>query len=99
MALLYCNFVSGSCCCSDTTTMPPPTPSTSNVALVHPFQNTTSKLIVLRDHIDVEEEIRLYEDICEVTPVPISCSSGQNVAVAHYRGSGHRAEHVSSRLW
>jgi hypothetical protein len=39
--------------------------------LVHPFQNSTGKLIVLPNDIDVEEESRLYDEICDVLfPTP-----------------------------
>src|ERR1700733_312202 len=42
----------------------PSTPTTPSTP--HPFEHSTSKLEVIRDHIDVEEESRLYDQLYEV---------------------------------
>ncbi|KAH7929075.1 Phox-like protein [Leucogyrophana mollusca] len=42
------------------TTRPSPSPPPS-----HPFKNSTSLLVVIPDGIDVEEESRLYDDLCD----------------------------------
>jgi len=34
----------------------------------HPFAHTTSMLEIIPDKIDVEEESRLYDDLCNVRP-------------------------------
>ena len=32
----------------------------------HPFQNTTGLLVLIPDKIDVEEESRFYDELCDV---------------------------------
>src|SRR4051812_42740486 len=40
--------------------------SPSDCSSVHPFQHPTNQIVVLRENIDVEEESRLYNELCEV---------------------------------
>jgi hypothetical protein len=39
-----------------------------------PLHPSTAKLVVLRNHIDVEEESRLYDELCDVRFLPASCA-------------------------
>lgn len=40
-------------------------PSSSSTSSLYPFENAKGLLVVLPDSIDVEEEARLYEELCE----------------------------------
>ncbi|KAH9935082.1 Phox-like protein [Amylocystis lapponica] len=39
-----------------------------------PFEHATGLLVVIPDKIDVEEEARLYEDLCDVSMMSCSCT-------------------------
>ena len=38
----------------------------SSSSTAHPFRNATSLLVVIPDTIDVEEESRFYDQLCDV---------------------------------
>ncbi|CCL98553.1 uncharacterized protein FIBRA_00553 [Fibroporia radiculosa] len=42
----------------------------SSPSITHPFENAQGLLVILPDKIDVEEEARLYEELCD-TPINI----------------------------
>ena len=47
--------------------MPSTVPSSSSIT--HPFQNATGLLVLIPDKIDVEEESRFYDELCDVRTV------------------------------
>ena len=47
----------------------PPSSSVPSSSTTHPFQNTTGLLVLIPDKIDIEEESRFYDDLCDVRPL------------------------------
>ncbi|KAF8142154.1 Phox-like protein [Boletus edulis] len=58
-------------------------PSSSSIIHHHPFQNATSLLVVIPDKIDVEEESRFYDELCDVHGRSLHQSQGAPSVFSH----------------